>query len=83
MGLFGREGGDKISVIAQIRTKSGHEAEVRSALAELVGPSEKEPGCLKYSVLEDKHYPGSFFTYEGVGERGGAGYPSADQQSRA
>ncbi len=53
-----------ISVVAQIRAKSGHEAEVRKALAALAEPSLNEPGCLKYTVFEDKHYAGSFFTYE-------------------
>ena len=56
--------GDKISVVAQIRAKSGHEDEVRKGLEKLVGPSQKEAGCLKYHVFEDKHYTGSFFTYE-------------------
>lgn len=67
MSLFGgneKSGGEKITVIAQIRAKSGNEDEVRSALAKLAGPSLKEPGCLKYNVLEDKHYTGSFFTHE-------------------
>jgi quinol monooxygenase YgiN len=62
MALFGDS--EKISVVAQIRAKSGHEDKVRSALSSLVGPSRKEPGCLRYDVFEDKYYPGSFFTYE-------------------
>ena len=69
MSLFGGGAGEsvpgeKISVVAQIRAKSGHEDEVRSGLEKLVGPSQKEAGCLKYNVFEDKHYTGSFFTYE-------------------
>lgn len=66
MSIFGSEkaSGEKISVVAQIRAKSGHEDEVRTILAGLVGPSQKEAGCLKYNVFEDKHYTGSFFTYE-------------------
>ncbi len=63
MALFGGDN-EKISVVAQIRAKSGHEGEVRSALSKLVEPSQKEAGCLKYNVFEDKHYTGSFFTYE-------------------
>jgi quinol monooxygenase YgiN len=38
-------GGEKISVVAQIRAKSGHEDEVRKMLTSLVEPSQKEPGC--------------------------------------
>lgn len=67
MSLFGgsdKTTTEKISVVAQIRAKSGHEDEVRSALEKLVGPSQKEAGCIKYNVFEDKHYTGSFFTYE-------------------
>ncbi len=67
MSIFGNSEAStssRISVIAQIRAKSGHEDEVRSLLAKLVQPSQKEAGCLTYHVLEDKHYPGSFFTHE-------------------
>ncbi len=67
MSIFGNsEAGasNRISVVAQIRAKSGHEDEVRSLLEKLVQPSQKEAGCVTYHVLEDKHYPGSFFTQE-------------------
>ena len=63
MSLFGTSD-NGISVIAQLRAKSGHEDEVRKGLSTLAGPSRKEPGCLRYDVFEDKHYTGSFFTYE-------------------
>jgi quinol monooxygenase YgiN len=66
MTLFGKDstGEGKISVVAQIRAKSGHEDEVRSMFESVVGPSQKEMGCLKYNLYEDKHYTGSFFTVE-------------------
>ena len=67
MSLFGSSddtSSTRISVVGQIRAKSGHEDEVRSMFEKLVGPSQKEPGCIKYNVFEDKHYTGSFFTYE-------------------
>ncbi len=54
----------RISVVGQLRAKSGHEDDLRSALAKLSAPSQKEPGCLKYEVFEDKYYTGSFYTYE-------------------
>ncbi len=54
----------QISVIATTRAKSGHEDEVRKGFASLIEPSRKEPGCVRYDVLEDKHYTGRFFTYE-------------------
>ncbi len=74
MGLFGKKKtsaagktektGKEIKVIATTRAKSGHEDAVRKGFASLVEPSRKEPGCLRYDVLEDQHYTGRFFTYE-------------------
>jgi quinol monooxygenase YgiN len=65
MSLFGNEHEiKKVSVVAQIRAKSGHEDEVRRAMAGLPAASMKEPGCLSYKVFEDAHYTGSFFTEE-------------------
>ena len=65
MGLFsGKEKSSQISVIATTRAKSGFEDKVRDGFASLVEPSRKEPGCLRYDVLEDVHYTGRFFTYE-------------------
>ncbi len=61
MSIFGS---DKISVVAELRAKSGHESELRSALEGLVEPSRKEAGCLAYNVYESKYYPGDLFTYE-------------------
>jgi quinol monooxygenase YgiN len=57
-------GGARISVIAEIKAKSGHEEEIRVLLHELVEPSRAEPGCEAYHLLEDKNQPGSFSTYE-------------------
>ena len=56
--------GAKISVIAEIKAKAGHEEEVRVILHELVLPARAEEGCEVYYLLEDKKKPGSFFTYE-------------------
>lgn len=54
----------KISVIAKIQAKVGHEAEVRGAFSALVTPTRSEPGCILYTLYEDKHSEGTFFTYE-------------------
>ncbi len=65
MSLFGSDNvSEKISVIAQIRAKSGHEDDVRKMFTAVVGPSQKEAGCISYHLFEDKHYTGSFFTIE-------------------
>lgn len=54
----------KISAIAEMKAKAGHEEEVRVILHELVAPSRAEEGCEVYHLLEDKKKPGSFSTYE-------------------
>ena len=66
MSLFGSSSNksSQVSVIATTRAKSGYEDKVRDGFAALVDPSRKEPGCLRYDVLEDVHYTGRFFTYE-------------------
>ena len=65
MGFFGSDKtSDKIGVVAHIHAKSGHEDEVRKAMTAIVGPSQKEPGCISYHLFEDKHYTGSFTTIE-------------------
>ena len=60
--MFDDEG--KVSVIAEINAKSGHEEELRVILHELVGTSRVEAGCEVYHLLEDKNKPGNFSTYE-------------------
>jgi quinol monooxygenase YgiN len=64
--VFEQDGpaGARISVIAEIKAKSGHEEDIRVILHELVGPSRAEEGCEVYHLLEDKSAPGSFSTYE-------------------
>ena len=73
MGLFSRKkqkpseksrSPHQISVIATTRAKAGYEDKVRDAFASLVKPSRKEPGCLRYDILEDVHYTGRIYTYE-------------------
>ncbi len=54
----------KISIIAKIQAKAGHEAEVRGMFSALVTPSRSEPGCILYTLYEDKHSAGTLFTYE-------------------
>ena len=65
MSLFGSEPKTgKITVVAQIRAKSGHEDEVRKGIRALVEPTRKEAGCLKYELFEDVYYTGSLMTIE-------------------
>lgn len=53
-----------INVIAEIKAKPGHEAEVRALFSALVLPSRAEDGCKGYHLHEDKKNPGNFYTYE-------------------
>ncbi|SNT27202.1 Quinol monooxygenase YgiN [Granulicella rosea] len=53
-----------INVIAEIKAKTGHENAVREMLTALVETSRAEDGCKAYHLLEEKHAPGSFYTYE-------------------
>lgn len=62
VNMFDEEG--RISVIAEIDAKAGHEEELRVILHELVAPSRAEAGCEVYHLLEDKKKPGTFATYE-------------------
>ena len=64
MSTLNKSTDGKVSVVATIRAKSGHEADVRKAFGALVEPARKEAGCLSYQLLEDKYYTGSFFTFE-------------------
>ena len=62
--MIGQAADERISVVATIRAKSGHESDVRKSFGALVAPARKEAGCLSYQLLEDKYYTGSFFTFE-------------------
>ncbi len=53
-----------INVIAEIKAAPGQEEAVRLLLSALVAPSRAEDGCKAYHLLEAKHAPGTFFTYE-------------------
>lgn len=53
-----------INVIAEVKAKAGKEEEVRLFFSALVEPSRAEDGCKAYHLLEAKHAPGTFFTYE-------------------
>lgn len=53
-----------INVIAEIKARTGEEQQIRSLLAAMVPFSRAEKGCKGYHLLEAKHAPGSFYTYE-------------------
>ena len=65
MSIFTKPESTKISVIAQIRAKSGHEDEVRKTVSGLVEPSLKEP-VLPQILASSKTSttPAAVYTYE-------------------
>ena len=54
-----------IKFIAETVAKTGTESEVRSMLSDMALSARNEHGCEAYQLLEAKHMPGTFFTYEG------------------
>ncbi len=53
-----------LTVVAQIKAKSGKEAEIRQELLSLVAPSRKDAGCLNYDLHEGLNTPGLFMFHE-------------------
>jgi len=53
-----------LTVIAQMRAKSGQEARLRQELQGLVAPTRAEAGCVQYDLHESTAEPGLFLFYE-------------------
>lgn len=53
-----------ISVFGKLQAKAGQEKEMRDTVSPLVEPSRSAPGCIQYTLFEDKNTPGLFFTFE-------------------
>ncbi len=51
-------------IVATIVSKDGKEAELRGLLLTATKKFREDPGCLAYTLLEDKNLPGRFMTYE-------------------
>lgn len=54
----------RLYVIANLRAKSGCRDELRKRLLHLVEETRKEPGCLEYSLFEQREAPGHFTFWE-------------------
>lgn len=54
----------RVTVMAQLKAKSGMEERVKKELLEMVQHTRKEPGCLNYDLHIGLDQPGSFFFYE-------------------
>jgi quinol monooxygenase YgiN len=53
-----------LHIIATAVSKDGKEAELRGLLLAATEKFRREPGCLAYTLLEDKNLPGRFMTVE-------------------
>jgi quinol monooxygenase YgiN len=53
-----------LRVIAELVAKPGSADDLRKELVPFAASSRKEPGCLKYVLLEVEKEPGRFLTYE-------------------
>lgn len=54
----------KLTVIATIQARPGHEAAVREGLLGLVAPTRSEEGCLNYDLHQDLEDPTRFVFHE-------------------
>ena len=53
-----------ITVIGEIKARPNHQDTVKKARAKLVGPTQKEKGCVRYDLHQDRHDPTLFFFLE-------------------
>jgi quinol monooxygenase YgiN len=51
-------------VVANWKASDGHEAEVREVLLSMIGPTQREAGCVEYRLHGELANPGSFLLYE-------------------
>ena len=49
-----------LSVVARIKAKPESIDDVRRLLSGLIEPTRKEPGCVKYELLQNRHDPTDF-----------------------
>ncbi len=54
----------ELRVVAEIKAKPGSEDTIRTALVELTGATQSDPGCISYELFESAAVPGTFFTIE-------------------
>jgi quinol monooxygenase YgiN len=64
-----RRGGIMLTVIAKIRAKPEHRAEVERELRALVEPTRAESGCINYDLHVAEHDANVFLFYENWADR--------------
>ena len=55
---------ESLTVVAQIKAKSGKESQVQQELLSLVAPSRKDDGCLNYDLHQSRDNPALFLFHE-------------------
>ena len=53
-----------LTIVANIRARSGQEDLVRAELEKLVQPTRQEPGCIQYDLHQNNDHPGHFLFFE-------------------
>jgi quinol monooxygenase YgiN len=56
--------GQRLTVIARVKAKTGKEEEVKKELSALVGPTRSEPGCINYDLHRAIDDPTAFMFHE-------------------
>jgi len=64
MGGRGLMSAGRVTVLARVQARAGHEDEVRRLLLALVAPSRAEAGCLNYDLHQSTTDPTEFMFYE-------------------
>ncbi len=55
---------EKLTVVAQFKTKKGKEEQARQVLMSLIAPTRAEKGCIDYVLHQDPKDPSRFLFYE-------------------
>lgn len=55
---------NKLTCIAKLEAKEGHEDQVRLELTKLLAPTRKEKGCINYDMHVDNEAPNVFMFHE-------------------
>lgn len=53
-----------IEILAVFKAKPGKEEQLRKATLDVVEPTRREAGCIRFDVSEDLENPGAFFIRE-------------------
>lgn len=54
----------KVTVVALMTAKEGHEADVQKAMLDCAAPTRQEAGCLNYDIHQSLKKPAEFMVHE-------------------